>query len=716
MLNVDKPIDSRKEDFLERKYFSDNVSNAILNYNDENNESLTIGLYGKWGSGKTSIVNMITEKLEVKDDIIIFKFEPWIFSDTQQLISNFFKEFAKSIKYKDYAKEALQIGEELETYATFFEPMSLIPEPTISLLSAMSSKVFSGVGKASKKWGQLKSKNLSSTKNSIEKHLQKLNKKILIIVDDIDRLNNTEIRQVFQMIKVLGNFPNTIYLSSMDKDVVIEALSEVQKGDGSEYLEKIINVPFEVPTISKGDVEKFLFKELDKITSNIKDEDFDKNYWANIFHSGYKFFFFNIRDVVRYMNILHFNYLALENKVNIIDLIAITAFQVFEPKVYELIKNNKDNFAGSLPERSYGGNNKEEIKTFLENLCQELQKISTENCINLLQELFLKINEVYTNTHYVGGTVECRKLAKICSPEFFNTYFTLTLSSNEISSNEMRQYIEKASNEEEFREIIIELNKNNKITKFLEKLQDYTRTDIKEDKFQVIFNTLIDLGDSFPQDRNGMYSISNNWIIGGILSQLLNNLEEEERRYKLIKISIEQSMNSLSIVCFEISGYMQQHGEYEKEAKQEDNLTITNEHLQELKVILKEKIEKWVIQKSLFDHSDALSILYVWKRLDSKSAMLYIQTNISDNENLIKFLQIFISYSYSQSSGDYTTRKNKNYSYDSIRDFLNIEDIIAMVKKINLELYDDTDDLVTFSVESFLRHYDSDIKDKENIK
>ena len=181
MLNIDKPITKRGEDFLNRTSFADNISTAIKNY-DKNGDSLTIGLYGKWGSGKTSIVNMIVEVLETDKDIIVFKFEPWIYSDTEQLISHFFREFAKAIKHKDHAKEVLRIGEELETYASFFEPMSMIPEPTVSLVSLASSKVMKSVGRASKKWGKLKTRSLSSTKESIEKHIKKLNKKILIVI------------------------------------------------------------------------------------------------------------------------------------------------------------------------------------------------------------------------------------------------------------------------------------------------------------------------------------------------------------------------------------------------------------------------------------------------------------------------------------------------------------------------------------------------------
>jgi len=260
LLSNEKPIYSRKEDFLKRRYFADNISNAIVNYNDKDNDSLTIGLYGKWGSGKTSIVNMTIENLEEKDNIIIFNFEPWLFSNTEQLISNFFKEFAQKINHNNTNKsdDMKSLGEKMEAYASFFEPLSYLPEPSLAIFGKTISSFLSWFGKTSKKMGDAYKKDLLSLKKDIEEHLSSLNKKILIVIDDIDRLNNTEIKQIFQLIKALGNFPNTIYLSSMDKEIVINALSEVQKGDGNEYLEKIITVPLNVPSISILDVYKFL--------------------------------------------------------------------------------------------------------------------------------------------------------------------------------------------------------------------------------------------------------------------------------------------------------------------------------------------------------------------------------------------------------------------------------------------------------------------------
>ena len=103
ILNVEKPIVTRKEDFLIRRSFAEAMANAIINL-DQPSESLTIGLYGKWGSGKTSIINMSIEKLkEESEDTLIYNFEPWIYSDTQQLISHFFKGFSKVINRHDNA-------------------------------------------------------------------------------------------------------------------------------------------------------------------------------------------------------------------------------------------------------------------------------------------------------------------------------------------------------------------------------------------------------------------------------------------------------------------------------------------------------------------------------------------------------------------------------------------------------------------------------------
>ena len=58
----DRPITAKAQDVLNRAPFAENLARAILNYSST--ESLVIGLYGEWGSGKTSIINMMVERFQ----------------------------------------------------------------------------------------------------------------------------------------------------------------------------------------------------------------------------------------------------------------------------------------------------------------------------------------------------------------------------------------------------------------------------------------------------------------------------------------------------------------------------------------------------------------------------------------------------------------------------------------------------------------------------
>lgn len=706
MLSNENPIKTREEDFLNRKYFADHVTSAIKNYEDKNKSSLTIGLYGKWGSGKTSLINIVVESLKEEKDFIILNFEPWLFSDTNQLISNFFKEFAKKINHNANESEDMKsIGTKMEAYASFFEPLTLIPEPTIQIIGKAIHTFLSSGGKVFNKMGEAYKKDLSTTKEEIEKYLRKLDKKILIIIDDIDRLNNTEIKQIFQLIKSLGNFPNTIYLSSMDKDVVVNALSEVQQGDGNEYLEKIINVPLEIPQLSKSDVYKFLFSKLDEIIKDIDEKDFDQNYWGNIFHSGYKNFFGNIRDVIRYINILRFNHNALKQRVNIIDLMVISAFQVFEPKVYEFLKHNKDLLSGQESDDGYNQKSEKQkkLREELDNCKEKLQKLDKDSFSSLLQELFLKVNESFSNTFYMDKLSDLRKKSKVSSPEYFDAYFSLTLTET-LSNYEIKNIINKTSNEDDFSNAILELIKDNRISIFLQRIQDFTREDIPKENFQIIFNVLMNLSDYIPENRNGMFSFGNSLEVMRIFYQLYSQFDNENDKYLLFKESIEKSKDSIYIACHEISGFMKEHGEY-KEHEEKQNKVITSEHLEELKKILLHKINDWVKDKILFEHNEALSIMYLWKRIDEENCLKYIKNNIETDEKLLKFLKTFIHYSYSQTMGDYTEKKTRKFNYNAVKDFVDIESIVSRIRNIGNDLNEEE----KFCIDSFIGFYENKI-------
>ena len=95
MFNPDKPIERIKEDILGRDEFSINLGEAILSY--KSIDSTVIGLYGSWGYGKSSIINMTIEYIESQKENkpIVFKFNPWNYSNQKQLIAQFFNQLSQ---------------------------------------------------------------------------------------------------------------------------------------------------------------------------------------------------------------------------------------------------------------------------------------------------------------------------------------------------------------------------------------------------------------------------------------------------------------------------------------------------------------------------------------------------------------------------------------------------------------------------------------------
>lgn len=89
--SADRPIASREEDLLGRAGFADSLASAISGW--KGNESLVIALYGPWGSGKSSIKNIIMQSLQSSEPALpLIEFNPWQWSGQNQLVEAFFQE------------------------------------------------------------------------------------------------------------------------------------------------------------------------------------------------------------------------------------------------------------------------------------------------------------------------------------------------------------------------------------------------------------------------------------------------------------------------------------------------------------------------------------------------------------------------------------------------------------------------------------------------
>lgn len=717
MFNPEKPIQSSEQDLLDRHNFAKELSKSIISYNF--NESIVVGLYGPWGSGKTSLINLITEETEIinqeknkAEQTIIIRFNPWNFSDQNQLIAQFFKELSSQLKRKDHAEDAIKVGNKLETYAQFFLPLSVIPKVTVPAL--ILSKIFDGFGKSLSSWGNQNQKDLFEIRYELNTLLESLNTKILIIIDDVDRLNNTEIRQIFQMIKSLGDFPNTIYLVAFDKNIVINALKKVQEGSGEEYLEKMIQIPFEIPPISQGDVEKLLLSEIDKIIKDIPESKWNHIYWGNIYHSGVKHFFKNLRDVTRYINSLKFGFSILKHEVNPIDFIALTCLQVFTPNLYNGIRSNKNIFAGVYSNYGSDSRQKEIDKLVCDKLLSEVSEIYSGFLQELLTYLFPKLAAVYGNMHYGYDFISTwTKEGRICSPDIFDIFFKLQIPINDISISRLEKILLFDFNKEKFHDEIVSLISSNEITRFLERTEDYTSNDIDISNIGPILEVLYDLGDTIPDNQISQFlGIDIPLRIYRITLQLINRIENKKTRFSILKHAFLASNNSISILV-ECVSRLGHHGKFtDNPAKPMEEQLIYIDDLNQLELITTKKTKYWISNSGLFSIKRLHYVLYRLREWDPDLNLKDFLSNlILDDLDLIKFMEASLYSTTSQGMYDYVASINWNIKIESLKEFINVEDANNRLKKFKTSnAYCKLSDRYKLAIDTFLDTFSGKIK------
>lgn len=691
MFYTDQPINNFAEDLLSRKDFIENLANNLLSYSDR--DCLTFGLYGNWGSGKTSLLNMLTSHLNTTTQKhskpIIFKFNPWLISDQNQLFSQFFKQLSDEIKLRDYSEEAKNVGEQLIKYSQFFEPLTVIP--VISFWATLLQKTFTSVGNASKNYGDMKSKNLLEIKKALENELNKFGKKIIIIIDDIDRLNNAEIRQIFQLVKSVGDFKNVMYLLAFDKNIVCKALEHVQEGEGEDYLEKIIQVPFEIPMLDKGELNQILLKNIDHLLKNEKDlmKSFDEQYWGNMFHSGFKDFFVNIRDVNRYINALKFCFEPIKHEVNFTDYLAITAIQVFTPDLYTFIKENKDVFCGALVDTSFNSNYEPQRKIYKQKIDDFLSdfkpRYSKEKIIELIKRLFPKVQAIFGESN--PGYNQNWKIAKrICVVENFDIYFKFFLSGNEIKTAEVNIFIKNSNDLDLIDNIIKGYVENGKILKFLDKLIDYNAK-IPIENIENVLKVLYNRGDFLPKSNHYLfYSVLKLTFLAERLIERIFEKEERAAIYKRIIAYVELSLYS---IVYDISINAQQQGEDNpNKIKPESEWILTANDLEDIKKLLLIRIEEWACNGKLEQHREVDQLLYRWKKWGDEGKMHnFIVDKLLTDKNLPNFLSCFCrsipGYGFNPTGvSDHVPNITKSMNFKWLSEFAPIEVIEPITRKI----------------------------------
>ncbi len=636
VLSSDKPLTDPKDDRLGYATFARHLAESICKMTPP--EGLVIAIYGPWGAGKTTLLNFVVHYLQQKpkdEQPVIVHFNPWWFSGHEDLTRRFFDQLQAVLSQWGI------IGKQLKKrMADFAEIVSETPLPHAS------------IGKVAAKLFGAKQKDVAELKDSIVNTLKKQKRRILVIIDDIDRLTAEEIRQLFRVIKAVADFPNVIYLLALDKEVAIKAVEQMQDLPGEAYLEKVVQVPFELPLPDKTSLRRLLFEKLDVILVDTPNELFDQIYWGNVYWDGIDHFITTPRDIVRLVNTMSVTYPAVKGEVNPVDFIAIETLRVFCPMVYDIIRKNPEAFTGSTNITGLDRHKVENLKSFHNSWLDQVQKEDRESVKGILMRIFPKLEAVWGNTYY-GADWESkwRKQLRACSLDIFPTYFRLAIPEGGISNAEMKVLLALTYNAEVFGAILVELagqkhpDGTTRVRAFLERFQDYTGKEIPLEHIPSVLQALFDVGDQLlrPEDEpRGIFGFGNAVRIERIIRRLLLRLDEPSR-FEVLRRAISNG-KAIAIIVREVVTLGQQHGKYGSEQpRPEEEKLITVEHLDELEKIALEKVRDAAQQGVLLQAPDLRYILYAWRNWAGEAEVRqWVQKVISDDIGLVNLLEKFL--------------------------------------------------------------------------
>ena len=460
---TDNPIKSLKDDRQNRSGLVHQLSESLINL--PSSECIVYGLYGPWGSGKSSFLNFLEEDLQSKEQSVM-RFDPWFFSSNEKLIMSFFLSLCA--KVSPLLADSTQISEftkKIILYANMLSPIEInttthppeaqgIKKKTQIMVNASVGFPFASFG------GQISVEKFDNNpfylKERIRSLLATLSQRVYIFIDNIDRLDGDEILMMFKLVRLCADFPMLTFVLSFDREYVTRVISEKLLMD-EDYLHKIVQVDVVLPLYDLSSIDSFFFSALEEIANQlgIGKKVLISERFVNLYYSNVRGIFIkDFRSLKRYLNAISLSLPMVFSEVNYCDFLIVELLRVFLPELYSSLPSIEHYLT------AFDGISDHEVKlkprkTAFEKLKNKIEQFEDNGhgiavaTVGLLSEMFPIFGEYLynpTNPRKIirGDNLDSYNQNKrICSPNLFWLYFSYTVKPGELSSDERNELLVK---------------------------------------------------------------------------------------------------------------------------------------------------------------------------------------------------------------------------------------------------------------------------------
>jgi hypothetical protein len=523
----DEPLGKDKADELGYNEYAVRLSKKILASHFD--KSFAIGINGRWGLGKTSFIDLLKRNL-AEHDLIEVNFNPWNSSNPKSIIQDFFDTIQQVISphHSSLSRLLIQYSNKLVTLDD--NAISRAIQATVTFTTGFES--------------------IDSLFNEINDTLKKIGKKIIVFIDDLDRLDKEEIIEVIRLMRNTANFHNTFFIVAYDKNYVTSALEEHNPYNHEKFLEKIFQIEVTLPFFKK---DIFRHKLAEKIKGAFPEQfhsDIEREIigTASTVPTYLNEWLETMRDVTRLTNSLLLNLNKLIGEVEFFDFLRLELLRLKYPSVYELLfkrtdeflmtsKRNDTEFTYQLKniERN-GGHNSDSSQKYSYEIEEYLHKYNEDLSVpdNEVEKIIELIGNIFTSANAFGSS---RSHLSVVHPSKFNRYFAYNLLEGNLSEIDFSNG--RLLPQEEFNSLITRWVENGFEYELQDRFSRIKSFDNKED-FEKVIRAIFHLANQKTKNPNFITRDLVGYEGRDLLSKLNNYDSNIERKFYSTKGGKEQ--------------------------------------------------------------------------------------------------------------------------------------------------------------------------------
>ena len=247
--------------------FEDVAAPVLGALSSEHLDPVCVGVFGPWGSGKTTVIELIQKMLEGRNDMIVVYTQPWSYDPATDPKATLIGEVLNAVREQLDDSAATRLGEKIRGLAKrirWSRAIRLAIEGAVTLSLPKLDDLEGIFGKEAEVVEPTLQGFREDFAKLVEDEALSQYKRIVVVVDDLDRCLPKTVIETLEAIKLFLAVPKMAFVVAADELSVSAAIAEVfagsygDKSRAQQYIEKIVQIPVRVPALGQGDVEAYV--------------------------------------------------------------------------------------------------------------------------------------------------------------------------------------------------------------------------------------------------------------------------------------------------------------------------------------------------------------------------------------------------------------------------------------------------------------------------